>query len=361
VEFHIGTKQCSQHSRPLVIAEIGVNHEGSLQRARELINLAREGGADAVKFQTYKSERLASRYSPAYWDRSKEPTATQYELFKRYDTFDEEDYVSLADLCRKTGIEFISTPFDEIAVDFLAPLLSCFKIASADITNLPLIRKMAHWGKPTLLSTGASTVEEIEEAILTLRLGGCTEIALLHCVLAYPTPYEQANLNMIEGLRHRFPDHIIGYSDHTEPDDAMTVLVTAYLKGARLLEKHFTDDKTRPGNDHYHAMDVEDLKRLNQKIATIRVLEGQTEKSPVKVEENARRYARRSIVLTRPVGKGTIIDKSMLACKRPGTGISPVFWDRLIGMRAARDLDADQLIQWEDLADGQNPTGRAQQ
>ncbi len=352
VEFHIGTKQCSQQSGPLIIAEIGVNHEGSLQRARKLIDLAREGGADAVKVQTYKSERLASRYSPAYWDRSKEPTASQYELFKRYDTFEPEDYVSLADYCRKIGIEFISTPFDEIAVEFLAPLVPCFKIASADITNMPLMRNIARWGKPILLSTGASTVEEIEAATTTIRGGGCSEIALLHCVLEYPTPYEQANLNMIEGLRLRFPDYLIGYSDHTEPDDAMTVLVAAYLKGARILEKHFTDDKTLPGNDHYHAMDVEDLKRLNQRIRAIRLLEGESQKGPVAGEQDARLYARRSIVLTKPVAEGTVIDESMLACKRPGTGISPVFWDRVIGMRAARDLEEDQLIQWEDLVDG---------
>ncbi len=345
----IGSRTINSNTLPYIIAEVGVNHEGSLEKAKKLILLAKDGGADAVKFQTYKTETLASKNSPAYWDLSKEPTTSQYELFKKYDKFGKREYELLADHCCKVGIDFLSTPFDERVVEFLLPFVPCFKIASADITNVPLLRCIAGKGKPAILSTGASTVEEITDAVTILNNAGCENIALLHCILNYPTNNENANLGMIEGLKTAFPHLIVGYSDHTLPDREMTVLTAAYLKGALIIEKHFTHDKTLPGNDHYHAMDVEDLKNFRKKIEMLMVLNGKTEKSPLLSEEPARLNARRSIVLRNAVRAGEVLHPDMLICKRPGTGITAANFDEIVGSVAARDLDEDHILTWSDI------------
>ncbi|MFC1814784.1 N-acetylneuraminate synthase family protein [Thermodesulfobacteriota bacterium] len=347
----IGKKLISNNTLPYVIAEIGVNHEGSVEKAKELIDLAVEGGADGVKFQTYKAETLASKHSPAYWDLSKEPTTSQYELFKKYDAFGDSDYELLAEYCRKNKIDFLSTPFDDRAVDFLDPLVPCFKIASSDITNFPLLRKIGKKGKPVLLSTGASTLAEIDIAVAELERVGCNSLALLHCILNYPTLYENANLNMLKGMSRAFPQYIIGYSDHTLPDPNMLILTSAYLKGARIIEKHFTFDKTLPGNDHYHAMNVEDLKRFKENLELLRKSEGQTNKAPLNSEDIARQNARRSIVLSRSVQKGEIMTEDMLTCKRPAFGINSIHWDFVIGKRVVRHLEEDHILNWSDLAE----------
>ena len=350
----LGTTPVADTTAPYMIAEIGVNHEGSLERAEQLIRLAKEGGAHAAKFQSYKAETLASRHSPAYWDLNEEPTTSQFELFQKYDTFDAKDYQHLAAYCRKIGIDFLSTPFDDEAVAFLAPLVPFFKIASADITTLPFLEKVAAHGKPVVLSTGASTPDEIAEAVRVLLTSGASEVALLHCVLSYPTRDEDAHLGMIQGLCRHYPDLVIGYSDHTVPSEDMRTLTTAYLLGARVIEKHFTDDKTLPGNDHYHAMDVHDLQRFQMQIEHIRMLVGpMTEKQPVAAEEAARAQARRSIVLKKDVQAGEVLQEAMLTYKRPGTGISPVQWHEVLGRKAQHDLAADHVLQWEDIATDQ--------
>lgn len=347
----IGDKIINHNTLPYVIAEIGVNHEGSVEKAKELIALAKEGGADAVKFQTYKAETLASKNSPAYWDLSKEPTASQYELFKKYDNFGEREYELLAEDCRKVDIDFLSTPFDERAVDFLSPLVPCFKVASADITNFPLLRKIAKTGRPILLSTGASTLAEIETAMVELEGVRCESLALLHCVLNYPTLYENGHLNMIEGLSRVFPQYIVGYSDHTLPDQNMLILTAAYLKGARIIEKHFTYDKTLPGNDHYHAMDIHDLKRFKGNLELLQKAEGKAHKTPLSSETSARKNARRSIVLKRAIKKGEVLTEELITCKRPAFGICPVHWDEIIGRKAGSDLPEDHILKWQDLAE----------
>ncbi len=338
-------------SSPYVIAEIGVNHEGSLETAQMLVTLAKEGGADAAKFQTYKAETLASRHSPAYWDLSQEPTTSQFELFKKHDRFGDEEYLALAEHCAQTGIDFLSTPFDERAVDFLDPLMPFFKIASADLTNVPLLRKVAAKGKPVVLSTGASTLAETEAAVEELRRGGVEDLALMHCVLNYPTPYENAHLNMIDGLKRAFPDIAVGYSDHTLPDPGMAVLTAAYVMGARVIEKHFTHDKTLTGNDHYHAMDVHDLSRFSENMRLLGLAGGRDKKAPLESEEISRANARRSIVLTRAVRAGEAIDEGAVTCKRPGTGISPIHWDAVVGMAARTDLEEDRVLAWRDLVE----------
>lgn len=346
----LGSRTLVERSRPYIIAEIGVNHEGSLDTALRLVSLARDGGADAAKFQTYKAERLASRHSPAYWDVTEEPTTSQYLLFKKHDAFGPREYDTLATYCREIGIDFLSTPFDDEAVDILDPLMSFFKVASADVTNLPLLRKVAAKCKPVVLSTGASTLAEVEVAVDALENAGCPSVALMHCVLNYPTDRQAAHLGMIEGLRRSFPSHVIGYSDHTVPDKLMCVLTTAYLLGAVILEKHFTHDKTLPGNDHYHAMDVDDLKRFTAQVRDIEILIGtEYDKRPLDSEAPARQHARRSVVVNRAVLAGHILGADDLTCKRPGTGISPLHWDEVLGKRVRHDLDADTVLSWSDL------------
>lgn len=349
--LQLGSRLLTPFARPYVIAEIGVNHEGSIDQARRLIDLAKEGGADAAKFQSYKADTLASRHSPAYWDTSKEPTASQHQLFSKYDSFSPADYVALADHCRRTGIDFVSTPFDDAAIEFLDPLMAYFKIASADITNIPFLRKVAAKGKPVLLSTGASTLGEIDSAVDALAGAGCRDIVLLHCILNYPTANADAHLRMITGLRRAYPDRPIGYSDHTLPDDAMTSLVTAHLLGAVVIEKHFTHDKTLPGNDHYHAMDVHDLARFVALADRTQVLLGPSDhKAPIASEQISRRNARRSIVLARNVTAGHRLEAADLTYKRPGTGVSPSHWDEVLGRAVTRALEADDVLQWDDLA-----------
>ena len=342
----LGRTEVSKFSLPYIIAEIGVNHGGSLEKAKELVSLAKEGGAHAAKFQAYKAETLASRNSPSYWDNSKEPTRSQFELFKKYDSFGEKEYIALAEHCERVGIDFISTPFDDSAIEFLYPLVPFYKVASADITNIPFLRKIAQHGKPIVLSTGAATLAEIDIAVQEIKSHGCQDIALLHCVLNYPTPDEYANLDMITGLQSVYPDVIVGYSDHTLPDPHMLVLTAAYLKGARIIEKHFTYDKSLPGNDHYHAMDVHDLAVFVANLKRLSVLGGDTFKHPLESEEVSRKNARRSIVLKTNVKKGTVLTADMLTYKRPAFGISPLYWDDVIGKKALRDLEKDEALQW---------------
>jgi len=350
VNIQLGDRVIYPDSKPYIIAEIGVNHEGSMDTAKKLIDMAKEGGADAAKFQSYKADTLASKNSPSYWDTNKEPTKSQHELFQKYDQFEPKDYVALADYCNKTGIDFVSTPFDDNAIEFLYPLMPFYKIASADITNIPFLRKIAAKGKPIVLSTGASTLGEIDIAIETLQKAGCEELALLHCILNYPTPIEYANLRMIEGLIRTYPNFIIGYSDHTMPDDAMTSLITAHLLGAVIIEKHFTHNKTLPGNDHYHAMDVEDLARFVELIDRIHISFGkENHKKPIKTETISRLNARRSIVISRDVPAGSELTEKDLTYKRPGTGISPLYWNEVLGSKTIHNLEEDHVLEWIDI------------
>ena len=350
VSIKLGSTTVTPTGRPYVIAEIGVNHEGSLPTAKQLIELAHQGGAHAAKFQSYKANTLASKQSPAYWDTTKEATLSQHELFQKYDNFGAAEYIELAAHAKKVGIDFISTPFDDEAVDYLAPLVSFYKIASADITNIPLLRRVARTGKPVVLSTGASTLDEVDGALKTLGTAGAADIALLHCILNYPCEDINAHVRMIGGLQDRYPNHIIGYSDHTVPDAEMTAMSIAYAMGAVVLEKHFTHDKSLPGNDHYHAMDVNDLSRFMKRINTIADMLGeQRDKHPISTEDIARLNARRSIVIAKNLPAGHVVTEADITYKRPGTGVSPLHWDEVIGMRTKKALNEDDVLTWDDL------------
>ena len=333
---------------PYVIAEIGVNHEGSLDLAKRLVKLAAMAGADCVKFQTYKAETLASKESPAYWDLSLEPTRSQFSLFKKYDAFNPPEYVSLAKHARDCGVAFASTPFDIDAVEMLAPLVEFYKIASADITNEPLLVTCARQGKPVLLSTGASYVSEIDTAVRIVRQYlPATDIGILHCVLSYPTAAADANLKAIEHIARVFPEHPVGYSDHTTPDDAMLVLTRAFTLGASIIEKHFTHDKSLPGNDHYHAMDTSDLKRFRSSVSLVQAADGSEIKTVYPAEQNARLYARRSLVAARTLPAGHVITTADLVAKRPAAGLPPAALEWVVGKQLVKELVEDDFLTFE--------------
>ena len=231
---------CSAFRRLEYKTQVFVNHEGDMSIARRLIDEAAEAGAHAIKFQTYKASTLASKNSPSYWDTTKEPTKSQFELFSKYDKFWKPEFEELKKQCDIVEIEFMSTPFDLESANFLSDLVDVFKISSSDITNKPFIKNIAAFGKPIILSTGASSCEEISEALEWVGLEKIP-VALLHCVLNYPTLDGDAHLGMILGLRKKFPNAIVGYSDHTMPGN-MKNLEIATLLGAQILEKHFTHD-----------------------------------------------------------------------------------------------------------------------
>ena len=330
---------------PYIIAEAGVNHEGSMKLAKKLVKEAKEGGADAIKFQSYKAETLASKNSPAYWDTTKEPTQSQYELFKKHDSFWKEEMQELKNYCDEIDIEFLSTPFDVESASFLNEMMDVFKISSSDITNKPFIEYMCSFGKPILLSTGASNLEEVKEAVGWINAFNLP-LSLMHCVLNYPTPDENANLGMIAGLKKEFPDNIIGYSDHTLPKE-MKVCEMATILGAVIIEKHFTHDKSLPGNDHYHAMDKEDLNKFKASLETTFKILGSFKIESLADEEKSRLNARRSLVAAKDISKGKIIEKSDLTFKRPAHGISPKFINEVVGKVAKVDIMEDDIIRQE--------------
>jgi sialic acid synthase SpsE len=337
-------------ARAYIVAEAGVNHNGSIDTALELVRAAAASGIDAVKFQTYKADRIATKASAAYWDRSKEPAESQYELFKRYDSFGPEEYRAIAAECVRMGVAFLTTPFDVESVDWLDELLPAYKIASADLTDLPLVRRIGETGKPVLLSTGASSLEEVERAVGWLRDSGAGPIGLLQCVLSYPTATQNANVAALVALREAFPDAVLGYSDHTMPEDSFAAIAAAYALGARVIEKHYTLDKVQKGNDHWHAFAPEDFARLRRELDHVHALLGPTTKSVLDCEQPARLHARRSLVARGLIPEGALVKPEMLDQKRPGSGIESWRIDELVGMRAVRAIEDDETLQWEMFA-----------
>lgn len=335
--------------KPYLIAEIGVNHECSIAKAKKMIRFAKLGGANAVKFQTYKASLLASKNSPAYWDRKKEKTISQYKLFSKYDKFENKDYKILQKYCKKEKIDFLSTPFDDQAIYNLKNIVPFFKIASADINNFPLLKSIGKTKKPVLISTGASTIKEIKQAIKTLKKFGSTNFAIMHCILNYPTKDSDANLNMIKDLKKKFPKISIGYSDHTLPDKNMSSLTLACIYGAVILEKHFTLNKKLKGNDHYHSMDYKDIKIFRKNYKNFEKKMGISEKRPIKNELKSIKFARRSIYSKIDMSKGQRITEKNIITKRPGGGINPMKWNLLLGKKLRKNIKADTKIKFKDL------------
>ena len=342
-------------SKPYLIAEIGVNFYDTarvlgispLEAAKMYIKEAADAGIDCAKFQSYKANTIVSKNSPAYWDTKKEPTKTQYELFLKHDHFDEKDYQELCNYTHQLGMDFTSTPFDYASADYLEKMVDFYKISSSDLSNLPFIRHIGRKGKPVIISVGASYLSEVDEAIRALEEVGCQDITILHCVLSYPTDPKNANLRIIETLQRDFPNVKVGFSDHVAPDDTMMTLAVAYMLGAEVIEKHFTLDKTLKGNDHYHAGNPDDFRKAINNFKWIDTVLGSGEKTVLECERIPRREARRSLVLTRDMKTGEIIQKEDLMPKRPGTGISPVYTDIVIGRKVVRDLTEDTILTWD--------------
>ncbi len=349
--FKLGRKVIKENGLPYFIAEVGVNHENNIPRAKKLIELAKKGGADGVKFQTYKAEKIACKISPYYWDIKKIPVNSQYKLFKKFDKFDLKEYKILKKHCDKLNIDFLSTPFDLEAVDYLDDLVPFFKVASADLTNYPLISRICSKNKPIVLSTGASKMHEIEDTIKFIKKKNSKiKVIILHCVLSYPTKYDNAHLEIINNLSKKFSNSIIGLSDHSMPDPSMTVLSSAYLLGARVIEKHFSDKKGSKGNDHFHSLDYKDLKKFLENAKIIQQIKKDKKGRPLlNGEKISRKNARRSIVTFGRIKKGEILTKENLIMKRPGTGISPTKLKKIIGKIAKKNLQDDYVIKFSDI------------
>lgn len=344
-------------NKPYLIAEMGVNFYDTahvmgispLEAAKLYIDKAAEAGIDCAKFQSYKARTIVSKNSPAYWDTTKEPTKTQYELFLKHDSFGEAEYRELCNYTHAKGMDFTSTPFDYESADYLEDMVDFYKISSSDLSNIPFIRYIGAKGKPVYMSVGAAYLSEVDVAIRALKEVGCKDIVIFHCVLSYPTEPKNANLRVIETLKKDFPNVRVGFSDHVAPDDTMMTLATAYLLGAEVIEKHFTLDKTLPGNDHYHAGNPEDFKKAIANFKWIDTVLGSGEKKVLDCEIVPRREARRSLVLTRDMKAGEVIKEMDIMPKRPGTGISPEYAQIVVGRKIVRDLEEDTILTWDML------------
>ncbi len=345
-EVRFGERIIGEGHPAFVVAEAGVNHNGDLELGRALIREAKRAGADAIKFQTYKAGKLSTRTAPRYWFEPDDPHGSQYDSFARLDLFGESEHRELFRCAREEGILCFSTPFDEDAVEMLEELGSPgYKIASADLTDFPLLERVASKGKPVILSTGVANIGEISEAVEVLRKAGTDEIVLLQCTLQYPCDFENANIRMMLHLKATFPELPVGLSDHTL---GIAIPQAAVALGANVIEKHYTIDKKLPGSpDHHMSVDPKDLKQMMHSIRAIEKALGGYEKKMVEAEKPAHSYARRSIVAARAIPRGTMITRDMLTFKRPGTGVSPKNVVIVTGRTAKQDIAEDMVITWE--------------
>jgi N,N'-diacetyllegionaminate synthase len=325
-----------------VIAEAGVNHNGELKLARALIDVAVEAAADAVKFQTFRADRLATHEAPKaeYQLQTTGDAESQFEMLRRLE-LSADAHRELQSYCHERGIIFLSTPFDEEAVDFLDKLrVPAFKISSGDLTNSPLLEHVAGKGKPVILSTGMSELSELIEAVSVLNSAGCENPVLLHCVSNYPADPAEVNLRAMQTMRSAF-DLPVGFSDHTERID---VALAAVALGACVIEKHFTLDRTLPGPDHRASLEPAELRELVRSIRRVEIALGNGRKVPTASEIETAKVARRSLVAARHIPAGTTLERDMVVMRRPGTGMSPAMLNTLLDRHAKRDIAAGTLL-----------------
>jgi N,N'-diacetyllegionaminate synthase len=346
--FTIDRRSVGKGQPCYVIAEAGVNHNCDPALGKRLIETARSAGADAIKFQSYEAGKIATRVAPRYWVEPDDPRGTQWDTFNRLDKLPADGFRALLTHARAVGLTAFSTPFDDEAVDALAALgIPAFKIASADLTCRPLLERAARVGLPMILSTGTCTLGEVEEAIETCRIAGNDRVLLLHCTLKYPCPPEGINLRMMEHLMRAFPDVPVGLSDHSL---GIAVPTAAVALGACAIEKHYTVDKTLPGSpDHHLSVDPVELRAMVDAIRVVEKALGRSEKGVEPLEREAWLYARRSVTSAVAIPRGTTIERAMLTYTRPGTGISPRFFDLVVGRVARVDIPADMTLTWEML------------
>lgn len=328
----------------LIIAEAGVNHNGSMDLAKQLIDAAADAGVDYVKFQTFKAENLVTKDAKqAEYQQRNAQDDSQYAMLKKLELSQEQHY-ELIEYCKQRGVRFLSTAFDFESVGFLHSLnLGVWKIPSGEITNYPYLKKIAQYGEPVILSTGMSTNEDIDAAIKALCDNGLKheQITLLHCNTEYPTPMQDVNLRAMNALREHFGVKV-GYSDHTKGIDAP---IAAVALGAEVIEKHFTLDKTLPGPDHKASLEPQELKAMVNAIRNIEQALGDGEKHVSDSERKNMPIVRKSIVAARDIKQGELLTEENLTTKRPGNGISPMCWESVVGTKAVRDFKIDELIE----------------
>ena len=332
-----------------IIAEAGVNHNGDINLAYKLIDVAKETGVDAIKFQTFKTEKVISKFADmaSYQKKNLSTNESQYEMVKKLE-LSYKEFKKLKDYCDEIEIMFLSTPDEEYSLDFLVDELDMpfIKIGSGEVTNLPYLRKIAAKRKPLILSTGMSNLREVEEAINTIKdVSPNAEISLLHCTTNYPTPFEEVNLKAMQTLAAAFK-LTVGYSDHTL---GIEVSIAAVAMGAKIIEKHFTLDKKLPGPDHKASLEPNELKEMVKAIRNIEMALGDGIKKPNKSEIQIMKVARRSLIATRDIRAGEIIKESDIAIKRPGKGIPPKFKEIVIGMKLINDIRQDEPFRWENF------------
>lgn len=344
---HIGSRKVGTGEPAFVMAEAGVNHNGSLELARQLVDAAADAGADAVKFQTFRAEQLVSRTAPkAEYQRERtDATESQLDMLRRLE-LPPEAHRELNSYCQQRGIIFLSTPFDRASADLLEALdVPAFKIGSGEITNRPLLEYVARKGKPVILSTGMSYLSEVNEAVRTMQESGCKELILLHCVSNYPAKASDANLRAMETMAAAFQVPV-GYSDHTL---GIEVPVAAVALGACLIEKHLTLDRSLPGPDHHASLSPAEFAEMTRAIRKVETALGDGRKQPMPAEVDVCRAARRSLVAACEIPAGTRIEEGMVAAMRPGTGLPPFLLPKLLGRVVRRRIGVGELLDWEML------------
>ena len=346
-ELMVDGRRIGEGSPAFVIAEAGVNHNGDLELARGLVDAAAAAGADAVKFQTFRTDALVTRDAPKAGYQAETTGAGDQRAMLASLELSADAHADLRDRSRARGLVFFSTPFDEESADLLELLgVPVFKVPSGEITNLPLLRHVAAKRRPIILSTGMSTLAEVARAVDTIREAGDPPLALLHCVSAYPAPADETNLRAMDTLRARFGCPV-GLSDHTL---GTAVAIAAVARGAAIVEKHLTLDKTLAGPDHRASLDPGEFAALVRSIREVESALGDGDKRPTRSEADTRRVARKSLVAARPIRAGERLGTADVAIKRPGTGIAPADLPRVLGRAVLHDLAADDLISWEALA-----------
>ena len=326
----------------LIIAEAGVNHNGSLDMAKRLVDTAKSCGADIVKFQTAKLDSLVSKSAgmATYQKKNTGVNESQKEMLRKL-LLSYDEFVELAAYCKQSGIMFLSTPFDIESIHFLDSIQDIWKIPSGEITNYPYLVEIGKTRKKVILSTGMAEMNEISAALKVLEDNGTRDITILHCTTEYPTPIKDVNLNVMRTLKETF-GYPVGYSDHTQ---GIEVDIAAAALGAAIIEKHFTLDKTLPGPDHKASLEPNELTAMVDGIRKIELAMGSGEKYPSDIEILNRQAARKSIVAVKRISRGEIFSEENITTKRPGTGISPMRWNEILGTKAIRNFEEDELIE----------------
>jgi N-acetylneuraminate synthase len=333
--------------RTFIIAEGGVNHNGSVNTAKKLVKEAKLSGANAIKFQTFRADKLVSRKleKAEYQKKTTKSTESQYDMIKRLE-LGVKEHQELVRFCRSQNIMFLSSPFDEESADLLEKLnVKMFKIGSGEITNLPFLQHVARKDRPMIISTGMATLGEVEEAIDTIVTAGNSNITLLHCVTEYPAPYADINLRAMITMKEAF-GLPFGYSDHTE---GIEIAVAAVALGAQFIEKHFTLDRNSEGPDHKSSLEPGMFHEMVLAIRNVEAALGDGRKRPAESELKNIPIARKSVVALHAIKRGQMITKDLVSIKRPGFGIQPKDLNKILGLKARRSIPMDQAITWDDL------------